>query len=708
MWHHWFLLLLGLLYLQESDALAEVGKEHGRTYHQTIFRQLKRSRSTQEDCSICGDNVDALLGDALPVYDFPDTPPNQNCQQLDELAKQWIPPGPGCDGVTSVLAPQCCSGFEARCSICGDNNAALTGDKLPVYDFPDMPTNQTCQQMDELAGQYSDCDAVRSVLAPQCCGSFEATCSICGTAELQKDVKAIYPEGVGLEPNLTCAELDDLFSFIPAGDQCNGIKLFYEQCCIGVIPVYQCEKNIRNKILEESDSTVPPIVSAKDPINISVELQFMHVTDINEQESTAQIFVWLIMSWKDPRLAWVPDEDHCSRQVNARASIDVEKAEIWVPDFDLFNQVDGVQALPDATADVYADGTVSWRRNGPLVAICQFTGLAQIPFDTLGCQFLFGMWERQSALAYPFNFTLGNELGTGLSIGPFQSTYSQYKLVPGGSKAEINSYGRQVTFTFYFSRAQQHYVFNIIIPTIILTFISFGTFLLDIRTGERLGYGLTLALVVVAQQIITADLLPVSSEKLWIDKFGAWSFYFVIFGLLESVIIGYIHFLREDAEEKNQSEREDDELRQSRQPTATELQKNSALTRKRHQYQAGVNQALSGSFLDSSKNGNASEVQSLRQVLDHIVSDLPEPPQSFNGGSDDGIMDSELHVREQVQKGRSKLTPMWKQKLDRLVYEKWTLRQVDHGFFFFTTISYLVFCIVMFITGKSLIGEDCN
>jgi len=70
------------------------------------------------------------------------------------------------------------------------------------------------------------------------------------------------------------------------------------------------------------------------------------------------------------------------------------------------------------------------------------------------------------------------------------------------------------------------------------------------RIGERLGFGIALAWVVVAQQIVTISLIPVSNRQLWIDKFISWSFFWVVFGLIQSAVIGFLYYLREDREAK--------------------------------------------------------------------------------------------------------------------------------------------------------------
>ena len=92
---------------------------------------------------------------------------------------------------------------------------------------------------------------------------------------------------------------------------------------------------------------------------------------------------------------------------------------------------------------------------------------------------------------------------------------------------------------------------------LLLRFIqcSFFTFLLDLRIGERLGFGMALALVVVAQQIVTSGLTPISDQRLWLDKFVGWSFYWVLFGVIQSVCIGFLYYIREDRMARKQHKR---------------------------------------------------------------------------------------------------------------------------------------------------------
>lgn len=218
--------------------------------------------------------------------------------------------------------------------------------------------------------------------------------------------------------------------------------------------------------------------------------------------------------------------------------------------------------MPEFKAHVYADGTVIWSISGGLTAFCAYRDLAKIPFDTLGCQFLFGASTREHTGS--INYILQDP--DYLFFGGFETTYNEWRAVPERAEQGTAFDEMAIYYNVYFKRSTRHYIQNIVNPTIILTYLSFFTFLLDLRVGERLGFGMALALVVVAQQIVTSGMTPISDQNLWLDKFVGWSFYWVLVGVIESVLIGFLFYVREDKLAK------DEERRRQQNATAEELE----------------------------------------------------------------------------------------------------------------------------------------
>jgi hypothetical protein len=512
-------------------------------------------------------------------------------------------------------------------------------------------------------------------------------CSICGTYKLLSDYIPPYEPTADLPNNLTCADLEFMAASVLQDDGvCVSFQNLFPNCCEGGPPTYECEKQIRASLLDGYDTATPPIISTRTPLVVNVDLTFMTVTDLDPQKGTAEIFVWLQLEWNDPRLAWTIGPETCADVLSVRASWNAETSEIWSPDFDLYNVVNGVQQFPDAMADLFSNGTVLWRRGGSLKAICQFTGLAKIPFDTLGCQFLLGPWTRRGFGHIQYELSDG----VGFHFGDFSPTYNEFKLILDLVETRNNKTDSVISYVFYFERATEYYLFNIVIPTAILTYVSFGTFLLDLRVGERLSFGMALALVLVAQQIVTGDLLPVSNESLWIDKFVGWSFYWVIFGLVESVVVGYVFFLREDFPDPE--------------PVVSTRDEPRIVEENEEELEVDT------------PNGTQSN-------RDDIFDQTPHDPNLFSDQSpseydrvvapdEEGFpRQAPLTLKQRIMRTRSGRNPMkwvpmrwvpmrWVPRLlslPRWVYT-FPLRRVDHVCFFLSTITYTIFIIAMFVS----------
>mmetsp|Transcript_944 Transcript_944/g.1503 ORF Transcript_944/g.1503 Transcript_944/m.1503 type:complete len:500 (+) Transcript_944:47-1546(+) len=402
------------------------------------------------------------------------------------------------------------------------------------------------------------------------------TCDLCimfgGT--LKEDTYPEYdhiPEEM-LPKNLTCAELADIFSsaFPDGSDKMcyDAVIEFHYECCEFETSTIQCEQAVHSSLLgDDSDYSVDvePLPLNQEQLDASVQISYYALTNIDVVAGTAELFLGIEMTWNDERLRWDPKEFGGCFHTQFRASIDPELTNIWVPPFDLLNRETSLQDLPEAYGTVTSVGDVFWSRFGSVKALCFFQGLERFPFDELRCSFDFA-----STAAFPrikYNL-LGNLtfLGTGEDASEDEiRKYQEYAVVPEKSSIELEE-GNLIRATFVFKRATRYYNLKIVIPTIFFTILTFGTFLLDQRVGERLGFGVSVLLVIVAQAILTSDILPVTRERLWIDVLTQGSQYFSILAVAESLLVAYLHYIKvEPAEgmEGKSSRKRNDEERES-------------------------------------------------------------------------------------------------------------------------------------------------
>ena len=222
------------------------------------------------------------------------------------------------------------TGDGGGCSICGEWSNVLV-DTYPEYYLPseDVPEGMSCLDWEWVAAKNisaisMDCNYVHSFLLPQCCNITSST------------------NGTNVAP-------------------------------------YQCETAVHEALLGAAsyDATVTPVPAGSQYLNVSVYMDYYQYTSLSTTEGTLEIFLGISMNWIDERLKWDPSEFGGCHRTTVRASLDVEKTEIWVPDYDLLNRVHGVADFKDAMAEVTANGLVSWYRLGGLKALCVFTGLEQ-------------------------------------------------------------------------------------------------------------------------------------------------------------------------------------------------------------------------------------------------------------------------------------------------------------------------------------------
>mmetsp|Transcript_22952 Transcript_22952/g.32343 ORF Transcript_22952/g.32343 Transcript_22952/m.32343 type:complete len:545 (-) Transcript_22952:91-1725(-) len=393
-------------------------------------------------------------------------------------------------------------------------------------------------------------------------------CNICGRLgnELLTDKLAYSFENKN-NPNATCGFLQetvwksvDAFQGIFPGETCRDFQEYFEHnCCdrTGLPMPYQCQQDTKSWFNPGNGFFAVPPLDESGKLDVGLFVYVNTVLNVDIKESTAEMFITFLTTWKDPRLAWNAtaedvgrnvdgiisreEKKGCATMIFARASSSIQESEIWVPDVDLLNLDTGVNSGELSFAKVYPDGTVLWDRRASIKAICNLQGMRRVPFDTMECQFAFG----SNAYALNTLLYLGGSNGTGFEFGPepFQTrSFVEFRSDEDLTKSELDSERRWVVFSFFFRRATRFYVLKIIIPSVIFTYISFMVFLMDIESGERIGLGIDILLLMVALDISTSDLLPICQEMMWINLLVYSNMYWVMIGVLESILVSILYY----------------------------------------------------------------------------------------------------------------------------------------------------------------------
>ena len=233
-------------------------------------------------------------------------------------------------------------------------------------------------------------------------------------------------------------------------------------------------------------------------------------------------------------------------------------SEIWVPDVAPYNSYYSMaDTLDPAPLRVLSDGRVYLSRPGNLDVMCKFSGLVAFPFDVLKCQIEFGGWLMSAGHQ---GLLLGGG-GTAVPGSGFQ--FAAQEATSGSSYQEFtianvtaervnyvypccpNEPWPAILYTVSLDRANSFYTVVIVLPTMIITVLSFAVFFLPPESGDALGYGITIIVVVILMQVVMIDFLPICAELLWINWFILSNTFFCMLSLFQSCMTIVVESLPE-------------------------------------------------------------------------------------------------------------------------------------------------------------------
>ena len=245
---------------------------------------------------------------------------------------------------------------------------------------------------------------------------------------------------------------------------------------------------------QESDFGTHFMDGTDDKVDVKVNLDVPHLLAVDVKINSMTLSVSLELIWYDIGLAFEPFIGGC-HHISFRASLDAELTEIWVPQIELLNLIDGVNTLPDAFASVRYDGRVTWRRSGILQSTCELTGIRDFPYDKTSCYLEFGETKDPILNRVNYFFNEDDSIGYSESVADNKFDFQEYRLKTNLTNVfygnnSMSGYTRKVIiYKFFFDRAKNHYIILFIIPYIFFGYLAIGVYFVDYSLGERLGYG---------------------------------------------------------------------------------------------------------------------------------------------------------------------------------------------------------------------------
>ncbi|KAL4227494.1 Neuronal acetylcholine receptor subunit [Mactra antiquata] len=253
---------------------------------------------------------------------------------------------------------------------------------------------------------------------------------------------------------------------------------------------------------------------------------------MDEKNQIMKTNVWLQMYWNDYQLIWEPKEYGNIQALRIRP----EKA--WTPDIVLFNNADGnYEVSYRSNVIVYYNGAVNWIPPAIYKSSCTID-VQYFPFDEQRCDMKFGSWTfREDQLNFTFYMKMNSlDVTDYLKSGTWDILDSPATIerVPHPGTGEMKT---MVIFTFRLRRKTLFYTVNLIIPCVLISFVTICVFALPADAGEKITLCISILLALVVFLLLISKILPPSLTIPLVAKYLLFTFIMNIAAISLTVMV---------------------------------------------------------------------------------------------------------------------------------------------------------------------------
>ncbi|HQU41952.1 MAG TPA: hypothetical protein PK867_04035 [Pirellulales bacterium] len=250
------------------------------------------------------------------------------------------------------------------------------------------------------------------------------------------------------------------------------------------------------------------------PVKVTLGVELVEVSQIQDHDEKFEIEFYLFLSWKDPRLAF-------SRRREGREKRTVPIDQIWSPQPELMDDLD-VTVQDGRNAHIHPDGTVRWRQYYRGTISSNFN-LHEFPFDRhrLEVHMEANSGEIDDVVYVAGESHLREEASETLHIVPHG--WQLVGLAADVTEARYAWLGETFSrfiFSIDVKRDPHFYWWAIVLPLLPIVATSWSVFWMDPKEfGSQVGVGVTAMLTVVAYRITIDSSLPPLSYMTRMDYF---------------------------------------------------------------------------------------------------------------------------------------------------------------------------------------------
>uniref|UniRef100_A0A671VNQ5 Cholinergic receptor nicotinic alpha 6 subunit n=1 Tax=Sparus aurata TaxID=8175 RepID=A0A671VNQ5_SPAAU len=291
------------------------------------------------------------------------------------------------------------------------------------------------------------------------------------------------------------------------------------------------EDRLFRRLFRRYNQFIRPVENVSDPVTVEFEVSISQLVKVDEVNQIMETNLWLRHVWNDYKLKWAPVE------YDGIEFIRVPSNKIWRPDIVLYNNAVGDFLVEDKTkALLKFDGTITWVPPAIFKSSCPMD-ITYFPFDYQNCSMKFGSWTYDKA---KIDLVL---IGSKVNLKDFWESGEWEIIDAPGYKHDIKyncceEIYPDITYSFYIRRLPLFYTINLIIPCLLISFLTVLVFYLPSDCGEKVTLCISVLLSLTVFLLVITETIP--STSLVIPLIGEYLLFTMIFVTLSIVITVFV------------------------------------------------------------------------------------------------------------------------------------------------------------------------
>ncbi|TNN70520.1 Neuronal acetylcholine receptor subunit alpha-9-II [Liparis tanakae] len=261
-----------------------------------------------------------------------------------------------------------------------------------------------------------------------------------------------------------------------------------------------------NDLMDNYSSALRPVEDTDRALNVTLQITLSQIKDMDARNQILIAYLWIRQTWLDAYLKW-DKEDYDGLEV-----IHIPSSLVWRPDLVLYNKADDDSSGPmDTNVKLRYNGEITWDAPAITKSSC-VVDVSYFPFDSQECNLTFGAWTYN-----------GNQVDIimGMDSGDLSDFVENVEWECHGMPATKNviMYGccsdpyPDITYTVLLQRRSSFYIFNLLLPCFLISFLAPLGFYLPADSGEKVSLGVTVLLALTVFQLMVAESMPPSESE---------------------------------------------------------------------------------------------------------------------------------------------------------------------------------------------------